>query len=544
VLSLAALVSCGKKSRDGASDEPPTGFSDMASPITPACEEANAKRSSVGCEYFAVHMEGIATADSGCFVAFVANTQKEASVHVGVTFGGEAVDVGSFARIPHGTGRKLKYDTFDPAAGIPPGEVAILFLAGLPEPGKPAANPDISKPSPCPVAPARSTLTQIHGTGRGLAFHITTDVPVVAYQMLPYGGGAAAVTGATLLLPTSVWGTNYLAVNAYGSGTLVGNRATSMNIVAKEDDTQVTILPVADIAPGPDISPAKANEPMTYTLAAGEHLQLTQPDELTGSPIESTKPVAVFAGMPCMNVPNGAPYCDHAEQQIPPISAMGHEYAAVSYRQRTQTPENPPWRFIGAVDGTKLTFDPPFTGAPPKLNRGDVVEVRNGDPFVVRSQDADHPFLVLSYMTGATEVGQGQHDGVGDADFVRSVPIAQYMNRYVFFTDPTYPETNLVVVRKSQKDVVLDCAGTLGGWQPLGGGLEFTRIDLSRHDFQGQNGCDNGIHEMHSDDPFGLWVWGWGSDETVSFTGYVSYGYPAGENVANLTNVVVPANPR
>src|SRR5262245_13177545 len=102
-LSLAALASCGKKSRDGASDEQPTGFSDMPSPTTPACEEANAKRSSVGCEYFAVHMEGIATADSGCFVAFVANTQKEAAVHVGVSFGDQAVDVGSFARIPRGT---------------------------------------------------------------------------------------------------------------------------------------------------------------------------------------------------------------------------------------------------------------------------------------------------------------------------------------------------------------------------------------------------------------------------------------------------------
>jgi hypothetical protein len=61
-----------------------------------------------------------------------------------------------------------------------------------------------------------------------------------------------------------------------------------------------------------------------------------------------------------------------------------------------------------------------------------------------------------------------------------------------------------------------------------------------RHDFQGQNGCSTGRHEIESATPFGLWVWGWGSPETqggqcnlssaVGFTCNVSYGYPAGMN--------------
>src|SRR2546423_14274079 len=88
---LAFLASCGRKERDAPSEEP-AGFSNGPSPTTPACEEANAKKSSVGCEYFAVHMEGIATADSGCFVAYVANTQEQAAAHIGVTFGGEPID--------------------------------------------------------------------------------------------------------------------------------------------------------------------------------------------------------------------------------------------------------------------------------------------------------------------------------------------------------------------------------------------------------------------------------------------------------------------
>ncbi len=541
--ALALVLSCGSRARDPVGDDGAGSFQTLPSPTSPACQEANDKRASVGCEYLAVHMDGAFAADTGCFVAFVANTQ-DAPVHLGVTFAGEPIDLSAYAKIPSGSGRKLAYHDFDPQAGIPAGEVAIVFLAGLPDPGSPeGADKNMSAPVPCPVKPARSSLTQMHGTARGQSFRITTDAPVVAYQMLPYGGGSAAVTGATLLLPTSVWGTNYLAVDAYESGSLQGNWEASMNVVANEDDTHVTIVPRVAIGPGPGVDGAQANEAVTWTLSAGEHVQITQPAELTGSPIQSDKPISVFAGMPCMNVPKATPYCDHGEQQIPPVGAMGHEYAGVLHRQRTDRPESPPWRLVGAVDGTTLTFDPAIPGAPSALKRGEVATMATSTPFVVRSQDADHPFLLLSYMTGAAAIDRPGSEGYGDADFVRSVPVAQYMNRYVFFTDPTYPETNLVVVRSAKDDVVLDCAGPLSGWHALAGDLEYTRVDLSRHDFEAQGACDNGRHEMKSDAPFGLWVWGWGSSETTTFTGYVSYGYPAGQNVATLTSVVVPPEP-
>jgi hypothetical protein len=550
-LVMLVLVACGSSSErregfEGANETEGTfGANGLDGPLA-SCEEAKAKRSSVGCDYWAVHMDGTFAAANGCFVAFVANAQP-VGVRLKASFAGEELDLAEHARIPRGSGKSIRYDAFDPSIGIPPGEVAILFLAGMPEPGKSTGttSPNWREPVRCPVAPARSSLTQAHGTGRITAFHIETSEPVVAYQMLPYGGGSAAVTGATLLLPTSAYGTNYLAVNAYSAGALEGNGQTSMDIVAAEDDTHVTILPKKAIVAGPAVPAAAAGEAVTYTLRRGEVLQVTQTEELTGSPIESDKPIGLFAGQPCMNVPNGAPYCDHGEQQIPPVSALGHEYVGAVHRQRSKTPERPPWRIVGAAPGTRLTYDPPGIG-PAKVEQGQVAEftVPGTTPFVVKSQDKEHPFLLLSYMTGSTTV----EDGYGDADFVRSVSVFQYMNRYVFFTDPTYPETNLVVVRRRGAegfaDVELDCRGRVDGWSPVGDAYEITRIDLVRHDFQKQGGCDNGRHEMRSKEPFGLWVWGWGTTETTLFTRDVSYGYPAGENVAKLSDVVVPAGPR
>jgi hypothetical protein len=445
--------------------------------------------------------------------------------------------------------------------------VAILFLANDPVSHGASSAPGV----PCPVpAAVQGLAAYVHDTtatvtsGRAPSFLVRTDLPVVAYQILPFGGGYAAVTGASLLLPTSAWDTNYVGVMAYRAANWANVQTipAAMAIVANNDDTQVTILPRAAIAESWTIPASPANVPVTYTLKAGEFLQLIQNEELTGSPITSDKPVGVFAAHVGLRVPYDQDYSDHAEQQIPPVRALGSEYAAAGYRDRLDGfVEDHVWRIVGAVDGTMLSFDPPIAGAPTSVDTGRVAEFTAKQPFVVKSQGIDHPFMVFTYMTGS-QANAGVNPatgGIGDADFVRLVPGGQYLLKYVFFTDPTYPETNLVVVRKRGKtgfaDVNLDCAGALAGWAPIGSGgsYEVTRIDLSRHNFQAQGSCDNGRHEMTSSEPFGLYVWGWGSPETRAGkvnpcdqsqkdnSCDVSYGYPAGENLAPINTVIVPS---
>jgi hypothetical protein len=241
--------------------------------------------------------------------------------------------------------------------------------------------------------------------------------------------------------------------------------------------------------------------------------------------------------------------CDTAHQQIPPVAALGHEYAAVRYRDRQDgLNETPPWRLVGTVDGTTLAYDPAApANAPTSLGKGQVATFDAAGPFTVRSQDVDHPFYMAAYMTGCEHYFTPHHDCRGDPEFVNVVPIDQYLNRYLFFTDPTYPETNLVITRRlttsGYKDVTLDCAGVVTGWQPVdsSGALQYTRVDLVRHNFAKQGNCDNGVHEIHSDAPFGVTVWGWGSLESAPFfSEYVSYAYPAGTGVQPINSVIVP----
>ena len=78
----------------------------------------------------------------------------------------------------------------------------------------------------------------------------------------------------------------------------------------------------------------------------------------------------------------------------------------------------------------------------------------------------------------------------------------------------------------------------LGGWQPVGE-YEWTRFDLITGNFQNNGNCSTGRHEMTSQAPFGLWIWGWGTTMTNPSTQNVSYGYPAGMNVQPINDVEI-----
>ena len=184
---------------------------------------------------------------------------------------------------------------------------------------------------------------------------------------------------------------------------------------------------------------------------------------------------------------------DSAHQQIPPVRALGNEYVARPLPQplRRASRSRPPWRIIGAVDGTTLTYEPARAGARRRRSASARSRVRRDRPLRREEPGRGPPLLHVRAHDGrrpydpSTNDPSANPDGRGDAEFVNVVPPARVpRRRYVFFTDPTYPETNLVVVRvkgpKGFSDVNLDCAGALTGWLPVGtsGTYEYTRIDL------------------------------------------------------------------
>jgi len=183
------------------------------------------------------------------------------------------------------------------------------------------------------------------------------------------------------------------------------------------------------------------------------------------------------------------------------------------------------------VDGTRLAYDPPQGAAPAELERGSVVDFEAVGAFSVRSQDDEFPFYLAELMPGC-----GKGSPTGDEEMVNVLPLAQYQSKYVFFADPTYGTTNLVLVRKKTdgafRDVELDCAGVVGGWTDVGtsGNYQVTDIDLVRNGVDA-GACGNGRRVASSDGAFGLVVWG--------LDQWASYAYPAGGGAAPIHDVVV-----
>lgn len=510
-----------------------------------ACDAAARSRGSVGCEFWALEPPFIYNGQSSrergpCYAAFVANAWSRPA-KLSVTRAGLSLDVTSFARIPRGSGKSTQYEAL-PATGLPPNEVAVLFLSH--EPG----TRDRTSLE-CPVAPAVLADAAIQGSGHGAAFHIVSDTPISAYDILPYGGASSYLPSATLLLPATTWGTNYIALAPRNGGS--GQLWTS--IVAREDGTTVDVAPRKAL-PGSDSLPsAPVGQVMRYTLSAGEAIQWIDLErgkdfDPSGSVFESNKPIGLWAGNTALNVdsatsPNGGS-SDSAHQQLPPIQSLGSAYVGPSIATRlpNDEPESVPYRLLGVVDGTELTWDPaPPSAAPLTLDKGQIAEFQTIELFSVRSQDAEHPFVFTQYMPGTPKAplpgGCGSNCYLGDDEWVSLIPAEQFLTRYVFFTDPSYATTTLVVIRKKGAagfaDVELECLGTLEGWQPVGteGDFEVAHVHVVRGTLP-LGTCSTSRHIASSREPFGVVVWG--TDDAAS------YAYPAGGNLAAVNGVIVP----
>lgn len=496
-----------------------------------ACKSAELSKGSIGCSFWTLPPDDARYGAGACYAAMIANTWDR-PVTLSAELGADPLDISKSAYTVTRVDGKPKYTLLQ--GPLPPGEVAVIFLSQaevLYDPDAPLC-PEGTVPA-VRVDPIR------HGTTKTRAFHLKADAPVAAYSIFPYGGAQSYYPTATLLLPVSSWEKSYLAVSTGMFGNPENGLTTrrTLQIVAAEDDTQISMRPTVDIGEGEGVSPGVTGEVVTWSLSRGQVLQITQSGATTGSPIASNKPVGVFGGSPCTFLPFDNAYCDLTQQQIAPFSQWGTEYALVPYRPRIESVtgssrETVPWSFVGAVDGTVLTYDPAKPpGAPDTLAAGQIATFMTDALVTVRSQDSRHPFHAAVYMTGAT-FGGGAPGGSttgGDPDFVNVVPSDQFLDRYVFFTDHTFPETTLTIVRRKThagfQPVEIDCVGQVTGWSPLGeaGQYEYAWVRLTAGFVPqkfARGECSYGRHEAVSDGPFSLTVWGTGKD--------ASYGYPGG----------------
>ena len=250
------------------------------------------------------------------------------------------------------------------------------------------------------------------------------------------------------------------------------SHGSGINIVATENNTDITVLPSQDVVGHP------ANVPFEITLDKGEtyYVQASETSgnqHLTGSTVASTKPIAISIHDDTLS---GRPYggCgDFVGDQLIPINLIGQEYIAL--KGYLNGPDK--IYVVAQNDDTEVYIDGELITT---INALETYEITLSDPsaYIYTS----NPSYVL-HMTGfGCEVGQAvlppiECTGSSDVSFVRSTNEFFALNILV----PTGAEGGFTIdgdssiIQASDFSVV---PGSNNNWQ-------FAQINLSSSITQG-----------------------------------------------------------
>jgi hypothetical protein len=225
--------------------------------------------------------------------------------------------------------------------------------------------------------PIANTYQQ-SGTGtRDTGFKIVSPTPIAGY----FVNRAGFSTDMTYLFDSAALGTSYV-VASQGGGFGEGSQVM---IHARLDGTNVTFTP-------------KGGAPINVVLNAGETYKYAGGStNLTGSLVSSTKPVAVFGGHECAQVPVGTAFCDNLVEQMISTDKLSKSYLLAASKGAEVAPARSDLvRVIATADNTEVKIDGVVVAT---LNTGDVHEFSLPEKSGARV-DASQPVMVAQYLKG------------------------------------------------------------------------------------------------------------------------------------------------
>ena len=397
----------------------------------------------------------------------------------------------------------------------------------------------------------------------GAAVHVVAEAPVICYGATRY----QYTSDAFLALPVARLGKEYI-VAAWPQYTAMGagyQLASLTTISACYDRTKVTFT-----MGGNNVSQTtggmKPGQSKTFDMNAGDVLCFSGSgdlQDLSGSYISATKPVAVVSGNQCANVPAGVPWCDYTSDMELPMRSWGNEYHVTPIAMRLQMPvirvyakekntkiykNGREWR---TIKRDSLTQNHGFIEQ--RLPVGD-----DGKPKpCTLTSESGKPIWIMIYNTG-----QGDDNVPSDPFQMGALPIEQYAKEIVFSTpnakemtlpftynyiDLFYPMKDTLkmpddlevgtisngqwvwtkVVEKFGKQFDNRSRDTIGMTRDTIGMKLDSLLHGRRYTCRRIFLEDVGIYRFRYSEPIGGYIYGKSS--------YDSYGYPASGNYRNLS---------
>lgn len=361
------------------------------------------------------------------------------------------------------------------------------------------------------------------------SFHLTSTKDITAYAHMQ----ATTTSESLTALPTDALGNEYLVLSYNSDGSLdqfgltESSTPSQFAVIATEDFTDITIYPSCK---------TRINKLQTQkiTLNKGD-VYLVQAemdfDELTndlsGSRVTSTKPIALISGHQRATIPynRAGSSRDCLLEQLPPITAWGRNAIVTPFVQSntitTQTKDI--YRIMASSDNTEIIIDGINVGT---FKSGEFFEDDLIEPHFI---EANAPILVAQYKK-TSKLQNGFGNERSDPLMLIQPPIEQFGNFYriasmqSYESDDTPPYNQFPVYDEHYINIV--CNDSLAGEVMIDG----NKIDKSFFQkVQGTQfsycalGVMAGTHELLAPSGFGLIVYGYGYAN--------SYGYYGGMNL-------------
>jgi IgGFc binding protein len=507
---------------DGAHDEsfacdPMQGLACNPDGCVGACTPQRLGRSHIGCEFWPTVTANSAWGAWFPFGVMVVNTTDEAAAVI-VTRGDETIVERSLA----------------------PGGMEAIELPWIDD----LKGPDADEWGTV-IPPTTSVLSKsVDGGG---AYRLRSDRPVVVTQFStmrsndpdgvangcppdPYTGECLSSSNdASLLMPTHALESTHVLMGWHAwrmepNQNEPGVLGDFVSITAVNDETAVVVTPAFATLPVDNEPPLEPGGPAKFTLERGDVLQLfTNADvagaQWAGAEVSADQPVQVLTGAPCVNVPDATPTCDHIEESNLPLNMLGKRYmvmAPVAPSGRTRQIV----RIHGIEDETLIEFDPSTVHKSITVNQGEVVEL---DLLKDASDETSPDFLVSSAKRfGVTQYMVGNQADpydpyatgadLGDPSQTFVVPTSRYLKRYVIALPPGFDEHQVAIMAATGAEVFVDDEAVPSTeLRAIGAsGLSVARLGALNPSER---------HELRSDKPFGVQVYGFGK-----FTSYMVPG--------------------
>ena len=231
-------------------------------------------------------------------------------------------------------------------------------------------------------------------------------------------------------------------------------------VIPCDDDTTVTVEPsqlitvgqLADLGPNRfRAGPGTAHSFLSFSANAGQSVMIGHKDDLTGTIVRGSKPLIVFSGHQCGEIPYNRTACDHMVEQIPPGMAYGQTFFLTPLGGRVSGDQ---FRVGTLRHNTQVTVTcvTSATDTPTRLalegngrmNRGQYVKFMTPGNYNNRPDykpsycclDSSQPVIVAQYSTGYNvdkallRKNEFSTYEAGDPFMSLIPPIHQFMNNH------------------------------------------------------------------------------------------------------------------